>query len=339
MKATVFPENFTSLVELIDYFNSEEKCLQYYEFIRWHDIISCPHCNCIKIYKFKDNKRYKCSGCKKQFTVRVGTIYEDSKISLRKWFIATYLLSANKKGISSYALARQIKVTQKTAWFMLHRIRHKLSAENELDNQLEGVIQLDETFVGGKNKNRHKDKKVEHCEGRSFKDKTPVMGLLQQQVYEIIERPHKVITDRVVKEKIVNKQSVVVLQTVKNTQAIVLQPIIWKTVHKDCILISDEWHGYRGLDYYYDHRIIDHRAKQYVDAAGNTTNAIEGLWTSFKRAYIGVYHFMSKEHLQAYANEIAYRYNTRAIPDAIRFINSLGVKHTPLKYKQLIKTK
>lgn len=327
-------QEFDSLIEFMDFFNTEAKCIEYYTRIRWGDCINCPHCEHDKIYKFSDGKRYKCALCNKQFTVRTGTIYENSKVTLRKWFIATYLLASNKKGVSSYTLARLIKVTQKTGWFMLHRLRHKLSKEVE-PKQLSGTIQLDETFVGGKNKNRHADKKVEQSQGRSFKDKTPVMGMLQQQIAHVVYRPHKLISTKIVQEKVIEQQSKVIGIVVKDTSVNSLQPNIHKYVSLGSIIISDEWCGYEGLCKYFDHRVIDHRAKQYVDDAGNTTNALEGFWTLFKRAYIGIYHFMSRKHLQYYVNEVIYRYNTRSETDSIRWINSLGTAHTPLTYKQL----
>lgn len=187
MCATKTIENFNSLLEVYDYFSDEQKCLDYLATQRWDGEIICPHCNHNKIYAFQDKKRFKCAKCRQQFTAKVGTIFEDSKVAMRKWFIAIYLVTSHKNGISSHQLAKDIKVTQKTAWFMLQRIRFGLGANVDTD-ELEGTIELDETFVGGKNKNRHADKKVENSQGRSFKDKTPVMGMLQEQIVTYVER-------------------------------------------------------------------------------------------------------------------------------------------------------
>lgn len=166
------PRNFDNLIDMVAYFNDDNNCRRYLIDWRWKGNISCPHCGNTKIYEFSDGRRFKCAGCRQQFTGKVGTIFEDSKVPMKKWFVAIYLITAHKKGISSYQLARDLKVTQKTAWFMLHRIRFGLGLNTEPEEQLEGIIELDETFVGGKNKNRHKDKKVEQSQGRSFKDKT-----------------------------------------------------------------------------------------------------------------------------------------------------------------------
>lgn len=139
-----------------------------------------------------------------------------------------------------------------------------------------------------------------------------------------------------VKEKIITKAACVFCQVIKNTQSTSLQPVINNMVKPGSILISDEWMGYQGLNSTYDHRIIDHRAKQYVDAQGNTTNSMEGVWTWFKRSYIGIYHYMSRKHMQAYANEISFRYNTRLLGGIERFNIVVGNSNKPLKYKQLI---
>jgi transposase-like protein len=165
MKATA-PDTFSSLIELLDYFSTTKKCEEYIQVKRWGNSPICPHCEGEKIYKFSDGKRFKCGSCKKQFTVRIGTIFQDSNVPLRKWIIAMYLNTCHKKGISSYQLAKDIKVTQKTAWFMLQRIRYGLGHDTA-NEQLEGTVQVDETFVGGKNKNRHADKKVKNSQGRS----------------------------------------------------------------------------------------------------------------------------------------------------------------------------
>src|ERR1700752_4257028 len=163
---------FNSIIELVSYFNSDEKCLEAIEKWRWNGEVKCLKCDHNKCYKFKSTGaakgRYKCGKCYHQFTATSGTIFHSRKIPLVKWFSAIYFNSYSKKGISSYQLAKGISVTQKTAWFMLTKIRE---AYKENDSQpLEGVVMADETFVGGKNKNRHIDKKVNYKEGRDFPD-------------------------------------------------------------------------------------------------------------------------------------------------------------------------
>ena len=212
---------------------------------------------------------------------------------MKKWFVAIYLLGGHKKGISSYQLAKDIKVTQKSAWFMEHRIRFALANGGFA---MSGTVQADELFVGGKNKNRHADKKVEQSQGRSFKDKTAVVGLYQQGESEIIERPHKKDARKTVKEKVILKQSMVTAQVSIDTKRESIQPIVLANVKHGSVLVSDEWMGYNGMNKYYDHRIVDHRAKEYVNANGDTSNGIEGFWSHFKRSIIGIYHHVSREH-------------------------------------------
>ena len=305
-------DNFNSLLDIIEYFRDEQTAIEYLVNKRWKNGVVCPHCGVEKTYSFADKKRYKCAKCRQQFTAKVGTIFEDSKIQLRKWFVAVYLITSHKKGISSHQLAKDLKVTQKTAWFMLHRIRFALG-NGSFDMPLGGegeTIAVDETFVGGKNKNRHKDKKVEGSQGRSFKDKTPVLGMLQKEQAEYIERPHKVIAGKTVKEKIVNIPAIVKCVVTVDTSEDSLKPAIEDIVKHGSIIVSDEWKAYNNLKTNYDHRIVDHKAKEYVNANGDTTNPIEGFWMLFKRSYIGIYHYMSRKHLQKYADESAFRYNT-----------------------------
>ncbi|MCE6988143.1 transposase [Dyadobacter sp. CY323] len=158
-------DSFNSLLDLVTYFDTEAKCLKYLESKRWDVAPTCPHCGHSKIYRFSDGKRFKCASCREQFTAKAGTILEDSKIPLRKWYIAIHLVTAHKKGISSYQLAKDLGVTQKSAWFMLQRIRFGLGYNGDTSERMEGTVELDETFVCGKNKNRHADKKVKILKG------------------------------------------------------------------------------------------------------------------------------------------------------------------------------
>lgn len=171
-------KSFNSLIELTDAFPTEEVCLKYLESLIWEDGVVSPFDPESKVYVCSNN-RYICKNTGKSFNVKTGTIFENTKLPLRKWFMAIWLVLSHKKGISSLQLSRDIKVTQKTAWFMLQRIRECLMCKNE--GRLENEVEADETFVGGKNKNRHKDKKVKKCQGRSFKDKTPVLGMVERK--------------------------------------------------------------------------------------------------------------------------------------------------------------
>ncbi|MFP3835600.1 IS1595 family transposase [Chryseobacterium sp. SIMBA_028] len=238
-------------------------------------------------------------------------MFENSKISLRKWFMSIWLVTSHKKGISSIQLSKDIGVTQKTAWFMLQRIRACFGIEN--GNELEGVVECDETFIGGKNKNRHKDKKVKNSQGRSFKDKTPVMGMLQRD----------------------GKMNAFVVPDTKRSS---IQPLVCRYVNPETTtLISDEWLGYTGLDKYYDHRIIDHSKKEYVSLQDSSvhTNNIEGSWNILKKSVSGMYNHVSKKHLQKYVDEFVYRFNLRKVSDQEKFRYLLSNSNIRTKYKEL----
>ena len=286
---------FDSIADLLLYFSTEDKCREYLESLRWSGEVVSPFDETSKVYKCANN-RYKCKNTGKYFNVKTGTFLEYSKIGLRKWFVAIWLLTSHKRGVSSLQLARDLNVTQKTAWYMAHKIREVFGIENcnEFEN---GVIECDETFIGGKNKNRHWDKKVPHSQGRSFKDKVPVMGMLQRN----------------------GKMNAFV---VDDTRRETIQPLIKRyaklTIEK---LITDEWWAYVGLGRAYKHHVIDHSKKEYVSLTDKTvhTNHIEGSWNHLKKCLVGTYNCVSKKHLQKYVNEFIYRFNLRNSPDGEKF--------------------
>lgn len=298
---------FKSLLDLQRKFPTEQSCIDHLEAIRWNGQVISPFETTSKVYKCAGNK-YRCKNTKKYFNVRTGTIFEDTKIGLQKWFMAIYLINNHKKGISSHQLAKDIEVTQKSAWFMLHRVRYAFDHEN-FKKTLNDVVQADETFVGGKNKNRHSDKKVPHSQGRSFKDKTPVLGLM--------ENGH------------------VNLTVIPNTQAETIKPVIERMVKEGAILITDDWDAYNALAERHPHVVIDHRYGEYVRGAF-TTNNIEGFWSLFKRSIYGIYHQISRKHLHRYCAESAFRYNTRKAKDPQRFNLCLTSIEKRLTYKELI---
>jgi transposase-like protein len=298
--------HFKSLPKLLEYFKDNATCIEFLEQQRWSKTPVCPFCGGKQIYR--TNRGFKCKECTKKFTVTVGTIFENSKIKLTTWFAAVYLCTAHKKGVSSLQLSRDLGITQKTAWFMEHRIREMLRAKKSL--LLKGTVQADETFVGGKNKNRHADKKVEGSQGRSVKDKTPVFGM--------------------------TNDGKVNLAVVPNTQAETLKPIIKNLVEKGSIVVTDEWGGYSGLGKNYDHKVIKHNEGEYKKD-GYHTNNIEGFWSLLKRGIFGIYHYASPQHLHRYCDEFSYRFNTRDIDDSDRFIASLTRVNGRLTYKQLIR--
>jgi transposase-like protein len=275
---------FKSILDLLKAFPDEQSCIDHLEYLRWDGNIVSPFDSESKVYKCKGNK-YKCLNTNKYFNVRTGTIFEGSKIPLQQWILAIYLFSTNKKGISSYTLASELNLTQKTSWFLLSRIRYAMEHETFL-REMEGVVQVDETFVGGKNKNRHKDKKVKNSQGRSFKDKTPVIGFLSE--------------------------GQVKCEVIADTSSDSISPSVINNVAKGSIIVTDEWRGYNNLNTEYHREIVSHERGSYLNENGFTTNGIEGFWSEFKKTLIGTYHNrQTKKHLKLYTNESVYRYNFR----------------------------
>jgi len=302
--------NFKSLPELLTYYQDEELCKKLLAQQRWNGKPICPHCKYDKKI-YVTNRGYKCGNpeCHKKFTVLVGSVFEHLRIPLSKAYAALYLATAHKKGISSLQLSRDLGITQKNAWHLMHRIREILKDKNS--TLLSGTVEGDESFFGGKNKNRHSNKKVKESQGRSHKDKTPVFGLLQ-------------------------RDGKLKVQVVADTKAKTLKPIIKDLVEKGAIIVTDEWGAYNGLSKDFTHEVVKHNSGEYVK--GNFhTNSIEGFWSLFKRGIFGIYHYASPKHLHRYTDEFSYRFNTRHISDQDRFSNSLKNVEGKLTYKQLIK--
>lgn len=302
-------QKFKTLLDLLIYFKDEQVCRDYLEYIRWQGNLICPYSDCKHDYinKYSDGKRYKCSKCNRQYSVRVGSIFEDSKVPLKKWFAAIYLITSHKKGISSLQLHRDIGVTQKTAWYMLHRVRHSLGIDKS--EKLSGIIEADETFIGGKEANKHESKKTPDTQGRSVKTKTAVAGMVQ-------------------------RGGNVKVQVVPDTSGKHLSKFVLRNAEKKSILNTDEWYGYKGLHRLYEHQIVKHNEKQYVNGSTHT-NTMEGFWSLLKRGCTGIYHSMSAKHLQKYLDEFAFRYNTRDLSECNRFDKMLNNIATTLPYKQL----
>ena len=301
-------KEFNSLIELMGTLPDEQSCIDYLEKLRWNYNVVSPFDSDSKVYKLANN-RYRCKNTGNNFNVRSKTIFSGSRISLRKWFIAMWLVTVNKKGISSCQLARDIKVTQKTAWFMLQRIRLCYECLEEKE-KLDGEVELDETFVGDKNKNRHWDKKVKNSQGRSFKDKTPVLGMLQHG-------------------------GKVICRVVRSTSEKDITTHILQHVHKNAVVYTDEWKGYRTVWQNYCCFVVDHGKGQYVDGIAYT-NTIDGFWSILKRGIIGIYHKTSRKHLHKYVNEFTFRYNTRKERDSCKFNLLLCNVKCHITYKKLV---
>ncbi|RYG10679.1 MAG: IS1595 family transposase [Chitinophagaceae bacterium] len=302
--------DFKNLKQLFDTFKDEATCKAYLEQQRWNGNVECPFCGATKVYR--TNRGFKCADkfCAKKFTVTVGTIFENSKVGLVTWFAAIYLATSSKKGISSLQLSRQLGITQKTAWFVLHRIREML--RDKAPHMLNNMVEVDETYIGGKMKNKHKRVRLQaHVDGVSHTDnKTCVVALL--------ERGNKVKTH------------------VHTDKSKTLKDMVRQHVNTEALVVTDSLNAYKGLaKEFAGHEIVNHNQDEYV--RGNVyTNTVEGFFSILKRGIYGIYHQVSPKHLQRYCDEFASRYNTREIKDHERFVFSLKNAEGRLKYTTLI---
>lgn len=312
---------FKNLTDLLDYFKDEQTCIDYFAQKRWGGTPRCPYCNHDKVYKINQGKRFKCASpeCYKIFSVKVGSIFEDSNIPLRKWFVAIYLLTSHKKGISSVQLAKDIGICQKSAWHLEHRIREMLKVREPI--MLNNSVEVDETYIGGKEGNRHLNKKHRSTPplrsekdkgvgGRSVRDKAVVLGL--------VERAGKVIAVHV-----------------PDAKAKTIIPQIEKHIAKGSTMLTDEWYAYGRLTGY-THKTVQHGLKIYVQGEVHT-NTIENFWSVLKRGLYGIYHFTSRKHLDRYLDEFCARYNTRELGEVERFDNFLAKSTgTTLTWNRLV---
>jgi hypothetical protein len=284
-----------TLREAVVYFSDPDNCISYLVARRWPNGITCPTCGTMKVGYLENQRRWQCSNKhpKRQFSIKVGTIFEDSPLGLDKWLPCVWLLSNCKNGISSWEVHRDLGVTQKTAWFMLHRIR--LALQGTAGGKLSGEVEVDETFVGGKARNMHASRRERMIKGLGVKGKTIVMGLL--------ERGGQV-------------RASVILDREKET----VQPIARDIVRKRAHVYTDELLSYFGLDEHYTHQVINH-AEAYVDGKVHT-NGLENFWSLLKRGLGGTYAAVEPFHPFRYIDEQAFRYNHRKdMNDAIASIS------------------
>lgn len=284
-----------TLQEAIVYFSNPDNCIDYLAIRRWpNGVVTCPTCGSEKV-KFNAKRRiWQCSvhHPMRQFSIKIGTVMEDSPIGLDKWMMATWMVTNCKNGVSSYEIARDVKVTQKSAWFMLHRIRLAMQ-DDFFGSKLGGEVEVDETFIGGKARNMHVSERKRRITGTGTKDKTAVMGIL--------ERGGKV------------RASVITSRKKKELQAEVR-----KHVEAGAALYSDALKSYDGLASDYAHQVVDH-ATQYVDGRVHT-NGLENFWSLLKRGISGTYVSVEPFHLFRYLDEQMFRFNNRKdINDAGRF--------------------
>ena len=297
-----------SLVEAVHRFGDDTEAEKWFVSRRWPDGIRCPYCDSDAITDRKSRRKtpqYHCNGCQANFTVKTGTVMHDSRLPLGKWALAFYLFSTNLKGVSSMKLHRDLNITQKSAWYMAHRIRETWDDETE---RFAGPVEADETYVGGLEKNKHESKKLKA--GRGAVGKTPVVG---------------------VKDRETNRVSTAV---VESTDKATLQEFVHSRTEPDAQVYTDEARAYVGLRR--PHEAVSHSAGEYVRGQVHT-NGLESHWAMLQRGIDGIYHHISPKHLDRYATEFAGRHNRRPL-DTEQQMASMAVgavgKHLP--YQDLI---
>jgi transposase-like protein len=304
-----------TLIEAIRYFQDPDVCQDFMVTLRWPDgVVACPSCGRSDVRYVSTRRLWECKEkhAKRQFSVKVGTIFEDSPIGLDKWLAAIWLIANDKNGVSSYEMARALGVTQKTAWFMLHRIR--LAMQSDDFTKLGGTVEVDETFIGGKARFMHRNRQNKAVNGRGPIGKTAVMGLLERHGPD--------------------GHSTVRVSVVKNVKRSTLTGQVRRHVQQGAEVYSDAWVGYNGLEREYIRGVIDH-AEAYVDGKIHT-NGIENFWALLKRAIKGTYVNVEPFHLFRYVDEEAFRFNSRKARDGDRFANlTANVTGKRLTYAEL----
>ena len=301
-----------TLLEAVRYFSDLDVATEFVAKMRWPDGPVCPRCEGREYSYITTRRLWKCKSCKKQYSVKLGSIFEDSALGLDKWLPAVWLIANSKNGISSHELGRALGTTQKSAWFMLHRIR--LAMQSGSFDMLSGTVEVDETFIGGKARNMHKADRVRKF-GKDAKGVHPSMG--KTPVIGMIERSGKV---RV--------------HVVDDTKRRTLHSYVRDNIEEGASVYTDSLRSYSGLDADFDHRVVDH-AERYVD--GNVhTNYMENFWALLKRGLHGTYVSVQPFHLFRYLDERAFTFNMRDLTDLGRFTLVLqAVAGRRLTYAQL----
>ncbi len=296
-------KDFNSILDLINAFPDEQTCIDHLEKLRWNGTVISPFDPTSKVYDCKGN-RYKCKNTNKYFNVKTATLFDNTKVSLQKWFIAIFLITNHSKGISSVQLAKDIDVTQKTAWHMLHRIRNCFGIH---DDKLEGEVETDKTYIGGSMKNMHKSKRTAEKKA----SKAVVVGF--------VERQGEV---RAIKTDDAKKSTVL--------------PLLQDHIKKGTKVYTDENNIYKRLNTMgFDHSVITHKTGTYV-VNDIHTNTIENFWSIVKRGFYGIYHYVSHKHMQKYLNTYAFRYNFRNASVSTKFNYMLTNMTNQLTYNTLV---
>jgi transposase-like protein len=302
-----------SLSEAITYFADKDVALQFLQFLRWPSGVVCAHCDAPNPMFLKTRRIWKCRVCRKQFSVKLGTIFEDSPLGLDKWLPAIWMLANSKNGISSYEMARGLGVTQKTAWFMLGRIR--LAMQTKSFKKMSGSVEADETYVGGLSKFMHKSKRARVIHSRGMTAKVAVMGIMQRG-----------------DEKVSSTIRTEVVESIKTKD---MHDRIHANVEQGSILYTDALPSYVGLKKSYDHQVIDHRQAYAVGLIH--TNGLESFWSLLKRTIKGTYVSVDPFHMFRYLDEQTFRFNHRKENDGWRFAHVVStIMGKRLTYKDLI---
>lgn len=305
------PKAEMDLMTLFERFGSDEKCRMYLERLRWPEGVRCIRCDSDKISRIYKRNQFACDSCSYHFSVTVGTIFHDSHLPLPKWFAAIYLMSESRKGVSANQLKRTLKVAYKTAWYLCHRIRAAVAdADNSL---LSGIIEVDETYLGGKAKNMHKADRERKITGRGASGKAMVLGA--------IERGGKI---RLRVDKRADRETL---------HAFIKQMV---APEAECIM-TDELPAYEGIaDADTRHETVKHGDNEWVRGECHT-NTVESAWSLFKRSVIGSYHQVSAKHLERYLDEFEFRFNNRNNPYLFRDTLLRLISSENLEYKELTK--
>ena len=292
----------TSLYDLFEAFPDEQAAIDHLRAIRWKDGACCPYCGSARVMHFSDKKTHKCHDCRQRFSIKVGTIFADTKLPLRKWFAAIWLITSHKKGIASTQLAKDLKITQKSAWFVLHRLRYAARTRS-FNRPLDGDLKLDESYFGPKEKNRTKAKRATGAAPKPI-----VFGILQ-------------------------RGGELRAQTIKDLQG--WRGRVLDNVVDGSNLMTDEHASYRSLQGAYSVHSVNHSAGEFVRDYFCHINGIEGAWSLFKRQVYGIHHHVSAKHLDAYLGEMCYRYNRRDMGEGDRVNDLLSQVEGRSTYKAL----
>lgn len=299
------------LLAVINRFGDEEKCRAYLEQLRWPEGVKCIRCQSDKISRIHTRGLFTCDGCGYQFSVKVGTIFHDSHLPLTKWFLAIYLMSESRKGVSANQLKRTLGVAYKTAWYLCHRIR---AAVKDADTTLlSGIIEVDETYIGGRAKNMHKKDRERRIKARGGADKAMVLGAIQ-------------------------RGGKIRLRVDKRADSKTLHAFIREMAAPEAeAIMTDEWQGYKGCgDENTRHESVSHNQDEWVRGECHT-NTVESAWSLFKRSIVGSYHQISAKHLDRYLDEFEFRFNNRNNPYLFRDTLLRLIASENIEYKELTK--